>query len=178
MPVYVAMLRGINVRSRTRVAMGDLVDLITGAGGTGVSTYVQSGNAIFAAAARSPGRLEHTIETATEEQLGMRVRVLIRTPRQLAAVVAANPFGAPDGVHVTFLAERPAADRRRAVEGRAFPPDECRVIGREVYVRCPKGYGRTKLNNAYMEKQLGVAATTRNWNTVVALLERARSHAG
>ena len=42
-----------------------------------------------------------------------------------------------------------------------------------VYLRLPHGYGRTKLNNAYFERKLGTAATTRNWRTVLALAELA-----
>ena len=44
-----------------------------------------------------------------------------------------------------------------------------------MYLRYPNGYGRTKLSNAFLEKQLGVAATTRNWNTVTKLLDMALS---
>ena len=40
-----------------------------------------------------------------------------------------------------------------------------------VYLRLPHGYGRTKLNNAWFERKLGTAATTRNWRTVLALTE-------
>ena len=40
-----------------------------------------------------------------------------------------------------------------------------------VYLKLPHGYGRTKLNNAFFERKLGVAATTRNWRTVLALAE-------
>jgi uncharacterized protein (DUF1697 family) len=42
-----------------------------------------------------------------------------------------------------------------------------------VYLRLPYGYGRTKLNNAWFERKLGTAATTRNWRTVLALAELA-----
>jgi uncharacterized protein (DUF1697 family) len=42
-------------------------------------------------------------------------------------------------------------------------------MGREVYFHLPGGYGRSKLSNAFIEKQLAVAATTRNWRTVTAL---------
>ena len=48
--------------------------------------------------------------------------------------------------------------------------DELIVAGKDVYVYTPGGYGRTKLNNAFVERRLGVA-TTRNWNTVTKLCE-------
>ena len=44
-------------------------------------------------------------------------------------------------------------------------------MGREVYLRCLNGYGKTKLNNAHLERVLGVPATTRNWKTVLTLRE-------
>ena len=43
------------------------------------------------------------------------------------------------------------------------------AAGRVIYLYCPNGYGRTKLNNTFFEKALGVPATTRNWRTVLAL---------
>jgi uncharacterized protein (DUF1697 family) len=42
-----------------------------------------------------------------------------------------------------------------------------------IYLRLPLGYGRTKLNNAWFERKLGTAATTRNWRTVRALVDLA-----
>jgi uncharacterized protein (DUF1697 family) len=40
------------------------------------------------------------------------------------------------------------------------------VISREVYLYCPSGYGKTKLNNTMLEKKLKTIATTRNWKTI------------
>jgi uncharacterized protein (DUF1697 family) len=42
-----------------------------------------------------------------------------------------------------------------------------------VYLKLPHGYGRTRLNNAWFERKLGTAATSRNWRTVLALAELA-----
>lgn len=42
-----------------------------------------------------------------------------------------------------------------------------------VYLKLPYGYGRTRLNNAWFERKLGTASTTRNWRTVCALAEMA-----
>lgn len=44
---YVALLRGVNLGSRKRVAMSDLRDLLGSLGHTDVKTYLQSGNALF-----------------------------------------------------------------------------------------------------------------------------------
>jgi len=47
------------------------------------------------------------------------------------------------------------------------------VVGREIYVWCPNGYGRTKINTMWFERKLKLPATTRNWATVTSLVELA-----
>ncbi len=74
---------------------------------------------------------------------------------------------------MTFLAAKPASTRVGALDTRAFLPDEFQVVGREVFVHCPDGYGRTKLNNSYFERALGVTSTTRTWKTVTTLARMA-----
>ena len=74
---------------------------------------------------------------------------------------------------MTFLAEKPARAKVGKLDPALGKPDEFRVVGQTIYLHCPNGYGRTKLTNNYFEKQLGVAATTRNWKTVTKLAELA-----
>ena len=176
MATYVALLRAINLGSRNKVSMAALRELFAALGAEDVRTYVQSGNVVFDSS-RSATRLSKAIGDRIARDLGLQVEVLVRTAKQLKAVVDGNPF-AGRGVdaatlHVTFLSEAPTAARVRGLDPDGFAPDEFRVVGKEVYLRCPNGYGRSKLTNAYFEKQLGVAATTRNWRTVGKLAELA-----
>jgi uncharacterized protein (DUF1697 family) len=171
-PTYVALLRGINLGARNKIAMADLREFFEALGHEDVTTYVQSGNVVFRSPVRSASTLRHAIEKRIARDLGLDVSVLLRTGAGLAKVVAGAPFD-PATLHVTFLAETPDPERVRALDPARSPPDELRVVGREVYLSCPNGYGRTKLTNAYFEKQLGVAATTRNWRTVTKLAELA-----
>jgi uncharacterized protein (DUF1697 family) len=177
MTTYVALLRGINVGGRTRVGMDDLRQLFNALGHADVKSYLQSGNVIFKSAVEESSRLAAGIERSIARDLGLTVTVLLRTADELAQVVATNPFlgrGAdPATLHVTFLAEMPDRDRAARVETPAGQPDELALVGREVYLHCPNGYGRTKLNNAYIERRLGVAATTRNWRTATTLRDLA-----
>lgn len=172
---YVALLRGINVGRHRRISMADLRRVFEDAGLEGVSTHLQSGNVLFAG--KGPGaRLTARLERAIEDELAPGVSVLLRSKSELAKIVAANPFDGHEvsKLHVTFLAKRPTATRARALDPELGAPDEFRLHGRELYLHYPKGYGRSKLTNAYFEKQLGVVATTRNWRTVTALAELAR----
>jgi uncharacterized protein (DUF1697 family) len=174
---YVALLRAVNVASRNAISMGDLRALVEALGFEDVRTYVQSGNVVFKGAARDHGEVGRTIEDELERRLGLRVAVLLRGGGELAEILAGNPFVSggtePARLHVTFLSDVPDPVRVLALDPGRSPPDELRVAGREVYLHCPDGYGRSKLTNAYIERALGVAATTRNWNTVTKLAELA-----
>ena len=177
MVTNVAMLRGVNVGGHNRIKMPALVDVFTGLGHTDVVTYIQSGNVVFKSRSKRSAALEHAIEEAIKRDLGCGVAVLIRTREELAKVVTGNPFllakADPSFLHVTFLAEVPEADLVPGVEEFDAGPDEARVVGREVYLHCPKGYGNSKLNPAFIQKRLRAVSTTRNWNTVTKLLELA-----
>jgi uncharacterized protein (DUF1697 family) len=173
---YVAMLRSINVGGRNRVAMADLRSLVEGLGYRDVATHVQSGNVVLTgtgASATVAGRIADRITA----QLGLEVPVIVRNRRELAAVIKGVPYSGADGEptqhHVTFLAERPTAANVTTLAGKAAPfaPDRCDVVGKDVYLHCPGGYGNTKLNNTFIERHLDVTATTRNWRTVNTLAE-------
>jgi uncharacterized protein (DUF1697 family) len=175
---YVGLLRGINLGARNRVAMADLRALVEDLGGEDVQTYVQSGNVVFGSDL-APANLEQALAERISRALGLDIAVLVRTGAQVASLVAGNPFLAsgaePAALHVTFLASAPDRDLGKRLGERDFAPDELRVARSEVYLHCPKGYGRSKLSNAYIEKQLAVPATTRNWRTVTALAELGKS---
>jgi uncharacterized protein (DUF1697 family) len=172
MTTYLALLRGINVGGRTRVAMADLRRLFTALGHTEVTSYLQSGNVLFESAVEA-ARLAGDIEQRIAQDLGLSVTVLVRTGADLERIVANNPFLGrnvdPTKLHLTFLAEAPESARVARLEAPGGEPDEFFLAGREIYLHCPNGYGRTKLNNAYFERRLALVATTRNWKTVTTL---------
>jgi uncharacterized protein (DUF1697 family) len=171
---YAALLRGINLGSHKRVGMAELRELVEDLGCADVRTYVQSGNVVFRSDRGAP-MLAQAIEKAIEKRLGHDVTVVIRTERQLKGLVAANPFVRqklrPKTLYATFLAEKPDPERVRSLGERDFAPERWELVGDDVCLFFPNGYGRVKLNNAMIERQLGVPATTRNWRTVTALAE-------
>jgi len=100
--------------------------------------------------------------------------VILRKPRELAAVVAAHPFGADvSETHVAFLTTRPTKTAAGRLE-EADPGSDLAVLaGAEVYLRLPRGVHGSRLSVARIEKLLGVPATLRNWRTVATLAELA-----
>ena len=74
-------------------------------------------------------------------------------------------------LHVTFLSETPSEENVKSIENIDFALDRFIISGKEIYLHIPESYGETKLSNQFFEKKLKVTATTRNWNTVIKLME-------
>lgn len=170
---HVALLRGINVGGKHRLPMGALRELVAAAGGERVETYIQSGNVAFDAPARAAKALGPTLALAIEEQFGFAAPVVVRSARQLRAAVSADPFPSCERgtVHLGFFSARPEARAVAGLDGERSPGDSFAVVGSEVFLHLPGGAARTKLTNAWFDRELGVVTTVRNWKTVEALLD-------
>ena len=172
---WIALLRGINVGRAKRVAMSDLRALLESLGYDEVRTLLQSGNAVFVTQRGNAERLARQISARIESDLGIDVKVLTRTAKELAAVVTANPFAAsgaePKELHVAFLGSTPKADRIEGLGHDVLPLGQFEVGERVIYLRLPRGMAGSNVPN--WERMLGVDVTTRNWKTVSRLREMA-----
>jgi uncharacterized protein (DUF1697 family) len=172
----VVMLRGINLGPNRRVPMAELRALFGEAGYADVRTYVQSGNVVLESTAK-PAELEREAAALIGERFGLDVPVVVRTRRELAAVVKLDPLGDvvnnPKRYQVSFLLAKPAAAVVKTLQAAATGDERVVCHGREIYAWHPEGVARSKLWNALAGKGLGVTATARNWTTVTTLLEMA-----
>jgi uncharacterized protein (DUF1697 family) len=174
MTQYIALLRGINIGAKKRIAMADLRALVEGLGHTGVRTYVNSGNVVFTAGdERANTALAGEIETALNTHHGLDVPVVVRSAAEMQTVVAGNPFpeveATPKLLHVSFLGETPAADRVAALADVERGDDEYRVVGQDIYLHYPNGLANATFMLNGFDRALRVTSTSRNWNTVVKL---------
>ena len=174
---YISILRGINVAGKNKIKMHELSALYKNLGFTEVKSYIQSGNVLFSTTIENPDIVEKMIEEAIRNQYAFDVTLQVRVKSELENIIMNCPFNPVDivvngtKVLVTFLKERPAEESVVSLMQHVVPPEELYIKGREVYLFCPNGYGKTKLSNVFIEKKLGVSATTRNWKTVEKLYE-------
>jgi uncharacterized protein (DUF1697 family) len=197
MATHVALLRGINLGGRNKVAMADLRGLVSELGHADVSTYIQSGNVLFTAAADTgtsdtgTSALAAGLTRAIADKLGVSSPVVVVPREELAQIVAANPFAAepdPRRVHAVVLSEPPwpdlavKLDAARAKSAAASEADQVLAIGRTLYLHTPAGYGRSVLAEALLRAvsspKSGATGTARNWATMTKLLELAGASAG
>jgi len=176
-PRYVALLRGINVGGRNRVAMTDLRGLLEGLGYGDVRTHLQSGNAVLSASSRSGTAVGKAVEEAVAAELGLQIRVVVRSAAQLASVIAADPLGEVSTDHSHYLVafcDKPVPPSVATdLVAADYAPEELAVVGSEVYLWLPHGVQDSRLAKALTDRRLGGTSTMRNWNTVRKLAELA-----
>lgn len=107
---YVALLRAINVGGNNVIKMTELRRCFEAQGFGNVATYIQSGNVLFEADAQVAGTLRTQIEEALSERFGYAARIVLRSQREMRAIVADAPpgFGAQPDLYryaVVFLRE-------------------------------------------------------------------------
>ena len=177
MQTFISILRGINVSGQKKILMADLKALFESCHFKEVQTYIQSGNVAFKSNEKIIDlQIAKMIEAAIFKKYNFHVPVIVRSADEMKKVVISNPFLKEKNIdskklHVTFLSEIPKAENVASIENTTFLPDQFTISGKEIYLHIPESYGETKLSNQFFEKKLKVTATTRNWNTVVKLLE-------
>jgi len=192
MATHVALLRGINVGGKNKVAMADLREVVAKLGHTDVSTYIQSGNVLFTADADAdPAALASALADAITATLGVRSPVVVLSRDELAGVIEANPFPGeadPKRVHAVLLSGPIGADAaakidealtRSAAKGAR---DELATVGRALYLHTPDGFGNSELSAAVLRiltsPRAGVTGTARNWATITKLMALCGDAAG
>jgi uncharacterized protein (DUF1697 family) len=179
MPRYVALLRGINVGGRNKVAMADLRQVAESLGHTRVATYIQSGNVVFGSPDADVISLADGLEREIARKLAVQPAVVVLSRAGLARVIADNPFPgetSPRCLHAVFRREGMTPDAIAAVaaaqrSARARGSrDEAVVVGRTLFLRTPDGIGRSELAVRLARSGGQAAGTARNWATVTRLM--------
>ena len=176
MPIYIALLRGINVGGNKPIKMDELRKSFEALGLDQVATYIQSGNVVFKASKVSSSSLSRKIEEKILGDFGHSVSVILRTADEMKQTIANNPFLKDRGIdptrlHVTFLSDAPSSSALEKLEKMKMKPDRSCCLGKEIYLYLPNGTAQSTLMKTPLDRMLSVVTTTRNWNTVNQLLQ-------
>lgn len=171
---WVALLRAVNLGGHNKVPMAELRTLLAGNGYEDVRTYIASGNVLLESHAERAD-VATGLERLIARAFGVTTVAILRTPKELAATIAAHPFGKDTSQsYVAFLAGTP--EQSTAARFRKEHGDPARTVLKraDVHLRLVDGVQGAHLSGARLESLLGVRATLRSWRTVAALAERAR----
>lgn len=174
MSTHVALLRAINVGGRNSLPMKALKAMFEALGCRNVRTYIQSGNVVYEATDAVARRVPKAVAAAIQEQAGFAAPVVTRRAEELAKAAKAHAFAKkakdPKALHFAFLADAPTSERVALLDPQRSPPDEFKVIGRDIHLYLPNGVAPSKLTNAYLDSKLGTVSTLRNLATVQKLV--------
>ena len=180
MPVYVALLRGINVGTAKRMKMDALRKVFQELEFEDPQTYLQSGNVVFRSTETNAAKLAQRIEARIEQAFGFHSDVFLRTAEELRQAISANPFSDrpdldPAKLLILFLAGPLSASEARMVSGLQVPPDEIRPAETEIYTYYPNGMGRSKLDAALAKvlKTNGTGRNLRSATNILAMMDKA-----
>jgi uncharacterized protein (DUF1697 family) len=170
MPAYVALIRAIGPVTHAKMSMAALRDACEDLGLEDVETVGNTGNILFrsrkgVAAARS------LVQGAVASfDLPMTQEVFVRTPAQMAEVVAANPFPEAVAKHPAALGVSSFHEAPDWAPLRDWPgPEKLAMIGSHLVVDYRGQVTGSKLR---IEKLLGMTMTQRNWTVFARLSER------
>jgi len=168
------MLRGVNVGGNNKLPMKALAALCEAQGCKGVQTYIQSGNVVFQAGPRVAKGFAAALKAEIKKEMGFDTAVILRTTAELRTAAGNNPFFTPKVdtkfLHVMFLAAEPNLTDVVKLNPACEGGDAFSLRGKEIYLYLPNGGGRSKMASYRYDKVLGMACSTRNWQTVQKLL--------
>jgi uncharacterized protein (DUF1697 family) len=177
METFITFLRGINMAGHNSVKMTDLTLLYKNLGFNDAMTYIQSGNVIFREYNDlTAPEITLMIENAILKRFSYMVPVMIRTVVEIRSFMALNPFLSEDNfdpskMAVILLYKKATEQQIQKVAEIDYPPDKFKIEGKEIFLYCPNGFGRTKLYTNFFEKKMGVTGTARNWKTISMMLK-------
>jgi uncharacterized protein (DUF1697 family) len=176
MTTYVALLRGINVGGNNLVPMPALRASFEASGFEDVRTYIQSGNVMFSAPRTPPRALAERIEAMLEDAFDYEPTVVVRSDRQMRAIVDGAPtgFGSRPSEYrsdVIFLKE-PLTAGAALKHVPTNPEVDEAATGRGVlyFSRLASRATASRLNRI-VGSPIYPSITIRNWNTTTRLAE-------
>jgi uncharacterized protein (DUF1697 family) len=173
---YLAFLRAINVGGHV-VKMDTLRDLFTELGFSKVETFIASGNLIFESRPVRTSELAKKIEKHLASRLGYPVATFLRTPAEVTAIHAYQPFDktmmkSAQALNVGLLAEPLNRSGHDALAALKTEIDDFYVHGREVYWLCRKKQSESTFTNVRFERLAKTQATFRGISTIARLAEK------
>ena len=167
MTKYIALLRKVNVGGKNLIKMDALGEVFEAAGLKNVRTFQQAGNVVFESNAKNPA--------SKIKKLNADFKAIIFTVDELAQITKRDPFKRVEGdvmLCVVFLFDEPVTVPKLPLKSTTEKLELIAVRERAAFVVARrKKSGWFGFPNNFVEKELGVTATTRQWSTIKKLID-------
>ena len=184
MTTYIAFLRGINVGGKRLIKMDDLRRIVESMGLKSVRTFIASGNVLFETSQTNRAALATKIEKKLLTAFGHDVPVVLQTIDELKDILKVGPFkkikpSADVMMCVTLLTAEPKAGPKLPLKSAIENLEVLAIKNRAAFILCRRRKnGMFSFPNNFFEKEFGVTATTRQWNTIRRIVDFADNAKG
>ena len=173
MTKYLALLRAINVGGQKLIKMMELQKMLSSIKElSNVKTYFQTGNIQFETEVLDSESLEEELEIFFQHNLGYKVNVIIRRSSSIIKMYKENPFknliSTPDDkYYVGFLQTAPLKQPSLPLINAKEGLEMFKLENKNAYIISKrKSNGWYGFPNNFIEKELSVISTARNWTTI------------
>ena len=146
MPVFISLLRAVNVGGTGKLPMSDLKALCNDAGLASVQTYIASGNVVFKSRKKA-ATIKAELESRLEAYAGKPVGVLMRTVAEMQSILNANPYPHAKPNHTVALFLDRKAKQSDIDDVTGAKNEELSLGSKEIYVHYPQRNGRHETKN-------------------------------
>ena len=173
---HLALLRGINVSGHNMIKMEALKKALESIGFNNITTYIQSGNVFLDTDEESPAKVGFLIKQEIFKTFGHDVSIIMVSKEDLQSCIDRNQFIKEEEVdfkklYVAFISSELPENMITQLNLNFIKPDKIQLDGKRVYIKYDTSPAKTRLDNKWIEKNMSVIATARNWNTINKLLE-------
>lgn len=173
---YAGFLRSINVGGKNLIKMDRVRQIFETCGMKNVKTYIQSGNIFFDSNIESENTIIQKIEKELHKELNQDVILVIRTVDEIKTILEKNPFDrlklpASTKLYVSLHKEKMKSLPKIPLVSEKQDVEIIKITGREIYSITREINGRFGFPNNFIEAELNIKVTTRNWNTLNKVAE-------
>lgn len=175
METFIVFLRGINVSGKNSIKMAQLKEEASALKYLHFTSYIQSGNLVFQTN-DAKQVIQQKIKKLLADKFKIDTVVFTISLHQLEQLIELNPYIGKEAIEpkklmVSFTNTLPEDEKLQQLLALGIKQEHLAFSNNVFFGYYPNGYGKAKLNNNYIEKKLNVALTTRNWNTLLRMIE-------
>jgi uncharacterized protein (DUF1697 family) len=169
-------LRGINVGGHHKVPMPVLREKLKEMGCKNVKTLLNSGNIIFDTEQENIGSLEQALEDFLSRSFGFTIPVILKIRNELSELADENPFQSISvhkdiRLYVSFLKDEPIVNLSEPYVSEDESYTILSVRNKVILSVLNLSVTNTPKGMDTLEKLFGKNITTRNWNTVLKVID-------
>ncbi|MDO6737008.1 DUF1697 domain-containing protein [Wenyingzhuangia sp. 2_MG-2023] len=174
---YIVLLRGINVGGKNKIILNDFVKILTDKTEIkSVISYIQSGNFVIESSLTKNTKISDLIQNTIQQEYQYKIEVFCYRLTDFIEIVKSYPYEILNKRnYVVFTKQKPNIENIELLSQKDFGKDLYQIGQKSISILYATKYSASKINNNFLEQQLHIKATSRNWNTVVKLIEMAKN---